>query len=60
MGSWKLSEEDEAWKGWEIEDLIERVTADIDYGDLDEDEFNDYLSEFYDICDDVRAWVGGI
>ena len=56
----KLSEEDEAWKGWDIEDLIDNITADIDYGDIDEDDLNDYLDEFYDICDDVRAWIGGI
>lgn len=53
----KLSDEDKEWKGWDIEDLIERVTTDIDYGDLDDDEFNDYLDEFYDICDDVCAWI---
>ena len=23
-----------------------------------EDTINDYLEEFYDLCDDVRAWIG--
>ena len=53
----KLSDEDKAYEGYDLECLIDSVTADIDYGDFDEDEINDYLEEFYDICDDVQAWI---
>lgn len=53
----KLSDEDKDWKGWDIEELIDRITSDIDCNELDEDTFDDYLDEFYDICDDVRAWI---
>jgi archaellum biogenesis ATPase FlaH len=52
----KLSEEDKEWKGFDIEDSIEILTyyaADPD----DEDNVDYYLDEFYDICDDVRAWI---
>ena len=54
----QLSEDDKTYRGDAVEDLIDCVTADIDYGDVNEDELNDYLDDFYDICDDVRAWVG--
>lgn len=52
----KLSDEDKEWKGFDIEDNIEILTyyeADPD----DEDNIDYYLSEFYDICDDVRAFI---
>ena len=52
----KLSDEDREDYEYDIEDTIEVLTyyeADSD----DEDDVDDYLSEFYDICDDVRAWI---
>ena len=50
----KLSDDDRDWKGSDIEDAILCLESyDEDY----EDEIDDYLAEFYDICDDVRAWV---
>ena len=52
----KLSDEDKDWKQFDIEETIEILTyyeADPD----DEDDIDYYLSEFYDICDDVRAWI---
>ncbi len=51
----KLSGEDKDWKEYDIEDaifLLERYAA-----NEDEDEVDDCLAEFYDICDDVGAWV---
>ena len=50
----KLSDEDKGWKEWDIEDGIECLEA---YDGEDEDEIDYYLAEFYDICDDVGAWV---
>ena len=52
----KLSEEDKDWKGFDIEDTIDILTyynADPD----DEDDVDYYLEEFYNICDDLRAWI---
>lgn len=50
----KLSDEDRDWKEYDIEDGIERLE---NYDEDDEDEIDYYLAEFYDICDDVGAWV---
>ena len=50
----KLSEEDKEWKQWDIEDTIEFLSGSED---LDEDDINYYLEEFYDLCDDLRAFV---
>jgi hypothetical protein len=52
----KLTEEDKEWKGYDIEDSIGVLTLYALYPD-DEDNVNYYLEEFYDICDDVRAWI---
>lgn len=52
----KLSEEDKEWKGMDIEDAIEILTLYVVDPD-DEDDVNYYLADFYDICDDVRAFV---
>ena len=50
----KLSDDDRDWKEFDIEDAILCLESyDEDY----EDEIDDYLAEFYDICDDVGAWV---
>ncbi len=52
----KLSDEDKEWKGYDIEDSIEILkfyVADPD----DEDDVNYYLEDFYDICDELRAWI---
>ena len=48
----KLTDEDKEWKGWDIEDTI----FNIENFDEDED-VDDYLEEFYDLCDDLRAWI---
>lgn len=50
----KLSDEDKEWKEFDIDDGISCLEA---YDGDDEDEIDYYLSEFYDICDDVGAWV---
>ena len=52
----KLSDEDREDYEYDIEDTIEILTyyeADPD----DEDDIDYYLSEFYDICDELRAWI---
>ena len=52
----KLSDEDKAWKGNALEDTIEVLALYVIDPD-DEDNVDYYLEEFYDICDDVRAWI---
>ena len=49
----KLSEEDKEWKGFDIEDAIELLAS----YDEDSDDVDYYLDEFYDLCDDLRAWI---
>ena len=58
----KLSDDDRAWKGWDIEDLAENINGFLgsytEYSDDEQEEMlDDYLHDFYDICDDVRAWI---
>jgi hypothetical protein len=48
----KLSDEDRDWKESDIEDEILCLEAYEEDYDVD-----DYLESFYDICDDVRAWI---
>jgi hypothetical protein len=48
----KLSDEDRDWKESDIKDEILCLEAYEEDYDVD-----DYLEEFYDICDDVRAWI---
>lgn len=48
----KLSDEDKDWKGMDIEDTIFNVENFDPYEDID-----GYLEEFYDLCDELRAWV---
>lgn len=48
----KLSDEDKDWYECDIEDAI------FNLENFDEDEdVNEYLECFYDLCDDVRAWI---
>lgn len=48
----KLSDEDKEWKEFDIEEEIFCLE------NFDEEEDVDgYLECFYDICDDVRAWI---
>ena len=50
----KLTDEDKEWKGFDIEDVI----GCLEYYDEDEgDNIDYYLAEFYDLCDELRAWV---
>ena len=51
----KMSNEDRNYYQFDIEDTME--TLKLYDADLDEDNINYYLQEFYDICDDVRAFV---
>ena len=52
----KLSDEDKDWKGFDIEDTIEILTT-YSLDPDDEDDVDYYLYEFYNLCDDLRAWV---
>lgn len=64
---WKksLSEADrEDWE-YDIETMIEDLQCacpDVEDGDLDYDieeaNLNCYLSDFYDMCDSARVWIG--
>lgn len=51
-----ISAEDKEWRGYDIEDTIEILTLYAIDPD-DEDNINYYLEEFYDLCDELRAWV---
>ena len=51
----KLSDDDKDWKEWDIEDAIcslENYDVYEECGDVD-----DYLAAFYDLCDELSAWV---
>lgn len=48
----KLSDEDRDWKEFDIEEEIFCLESFEEEEDVD-----GYLEEFYDICDDVRAWI---
>jgi hypothetical protein len=49
----KLDEEDRDYRGMEIEDTIFNLENFDDGEDID-----DYLEYFYDLCDELRVWVG--
>ena len=48
----KLSDEDKEWRRFDIEDTI----FNLEHFDEGED-VDDYLDYFYDLCDDMRAWI---
>ena len=48
----KLPDEDKEWKAFDIEDAIFNL-ENFDEGE----DVDDYLEYFYDLCDDVGAWV---
>ena len=48
----KLSDEDKDWKQFDIEDAIFNLESFDDEEDVD-----DYLEVFYDLCDELDAWV---
>ena len=51
----KLSDDDKDWKEWDIDDAIcslENYDVYEECGDVD-----DYLTDFYDLCDELGAWV---
>ena len=59
----KLNEEDKEWFELDIEEAIDRINAFVDcidrigIEDEDQDECDAYLEDFYDICDELGAWV---
>lgn len=45
---------------WDFADDFDRLAEDLEFiGDdeLDEDDIDFYLSEFYDLCDSARVWL---
>lgn len=52
----KLTDEDKEWKGYDIEDCIEILTY-YEHDPDDEDDVDYYLADFYDLCDELRAWI---
>jgi hypothetical protein len=54
----KLDEWDESDYEIDIQDSIGVLMAyELCTDEDDEDCINDYLEEFYDLCDDLRAWI---
>lgn len=58
----KLSDEDNGWYGYDIEDMIndcEDTKAYLDEYDEDanEDNVDDVLATFYDLMDTMRVWI---
>ena len=50
----KLNDEDRDWRGYDIEDAI----GCLEHYDEDEDDDIDYyLDDFYNLCDELRAWI---
>ncbi len=49
----KLTEEDKDYRGMEIEDTIFNL-ENFDEGE----DIDDYLEYFYDLCDELRVWIG--
>lgn len=52
----KMSDEDKDYYKYDIEDAME-ILIPYDLNLDDDDDINYHLQEFYDICDDVRAFV---
>lgn len=52
----KLSDEDRDYIGYDIEDTIAILTLYMLEPD-DEDDINYYLNDFYNLCDELGAWV---
>ena len=50
----KLSDEDRDWNEYDIE---EEIMCLENYHEDYEDEIDDYLETFYDLCDELGAWV---
>jgi hypothetical protein len=55
----KLSEEDSEWYADDIIDTIDTLNYidSIGVAAEDEDEINNHLADFYDLCDELRAWI---
>lgn len=55
----KLTGEDRKCFMWDVEDTISILEAYVPTDpDDDEDNINYYLADFYDLCDELRAWIG--
>ena len=49
----KLSDEDKEWKQFDIEQEIFCLES----FEEDEEDVDDYLEVFYDLCDELGAWI---
>lgn len=52
----QLTDEDKEWRGYDIEDAIETLTY-FDADEAEDDDIDYYLDDFYNLCDDLRAWI---
>lgn len=52
----KLTDEDKEWRGYDIEDAIETLTY-FDADEAEDDDVDYYLDDFYNLCDELRAWI---
>jgi hypothetical protein len=52
----KLTDEDKEWRGFDIEDAIETLTY-FDADEAEDDDVDYYLDDFYNLCDELRAWI---
>lgn len=52
----KLTDEDKEWRGFDIEDAIEAL-AYFDADEAEDDDIDYYLDDFYNLCDELRAWI---
>lgn len=59
----KLSDEDKDWYGYDLEEMIEDCEDTKAYyldefdEDVNEDNINDVLRDFYDLMDTLRVWI---
>ena len=52
----QLTDEDKEWRGYDIEDAIETLTY-CDADEAEDDDIDYYLDDFYNLCDELRAWI---
>lgn len=52
----KLTDEDKEWRGFDIEDTIETLTY-YDVYNAEDDDVDYFLDDFYNLCDELRAWI---
>ena len=53
----KYSDEDKYNFADDFQELTEEIEEALEYDDIDEENCDYFLSEFYDLCDAVRIWL---